>query len=140
MFATLTPHFDERQSRLLAGAQARALGRGGVVAVARAAGMSRSTVQTGAREVDEGAKPTDRVRRPGAGRPRLIDKDPDLMLELDDLVSPEARGDPVSPLQWTAKSTYQLADALKEKGFTISPTVVGRSEEHTSELQSLRHL
>ena len=67
--------------------------------------MSRSTVQTGAGEVDEGAKPTDRVRRPGAGRPRLIDKDPDLMLELDDLVSPEAWGDPVSPLQWTAKST-----------------------------------
>ena len=125
MFATLTPHLDERQNRLLAGAQARALGRGGVVAVARAAGMSRSTVQTGAREVDEGAKPTDRVRRPGAGRPRLIDKDPDLMLALDDLVSPEARGDPMSPLLWTAKSTYQLADALGEKGFTISPTVVG---------------
>ncbi len=125
MFATLTPHLDERQNRLLAGAQARALGRGGVVAVARAAGMSRSTVHTGAREVDEGAKPTDRVRRPGAGRPRLIDKDPDLMLALDDLVSPEARGDPMSPLLWTAKSTYQLADALGEKGFTISPTVVG---------------
>ena len=125
MFAKLTPHLDERQNRLLAGAQARALGRGGVVAVARAADMSRSTVQSGAREVDEGAKPTDRVRRPGAGRPRLIDKDPNLMAELDDLVSPEARGDPVSPLQWTAKSTYQLADALKEKGFTISPTVVG---------------
>ena len=125
MFAKVTPHLDERQNRLLAGAQARALGRGGVVAVARAADMSRSTVQSGAREVDEGAKPTDRVRRPGAGRPRLIDKDPNLMAELDDLVSPEARGDPVSPLQWTAKSTYQLADALKEKGFTISPTVVG---------------
>src|SRR5271165_3927339 len=82
MFATLTPHLDERQKRLLAGAQARALGRGGVAAVARSAGMSRSTVQTGSREVDEGAEPTDRVRRPGAGRPRLIDKDPDLMLEL----------------------------------------------------------
>jgi transposase len=124
MFATLAPHLGERQKRLLAGAQARALGRGGIAAVARSSGMSRSTVQSGVREVDEGAEPSGRVRRPGAGRPRLIDKDPDLLLELDDLVSPEARGDPMSPLQWTAKSTYQLAD-LSEKGFAVSPSTVG---------------
>ena len=125
MFAMLTPHLDERRKRLLAGAQARALGRGGIAAVARASGMSRSTVQSGVREVDEGAEPSGRVRRPGAGRPRLIDKDPDLLLELDDLVSPEARGDPMSPLLWTAKSTYQLANALAGKGFTVSPNTVG---------------
>jgi len=125
MFAMLTPHLDERRKRLLAGAQAQALGRGGIAAVARASGMSRSTVQSGVREVDEGAEPSGRVRRPGAGRPRLIDKDPDLLLELDDLVSPEARGDPMSPLLWTAKSTYQLADALAGKGFTVSPNTVG---------------
>jgi hypothetical protein len=76
-------------------------------------------------ELDEGTEPSGRVRRPGAGRPRLIDKDPDLLLELDDLVSPEARGDPMSPLQWTAKSTYRLADALFEKGFAVSPNTVG---------------
>jgi hypothetical protein len=87
-------------------------------------GTEDSTVQTGAREVDEGVEPTDRVRRPGAGRPRLIDKDPELLLELDDLVSPEARGDPCRHCSG-ARSTYQLADTLKEKGFTISPTVVG---------------
>jgi hypothetical protein len=125
MFAMLTPHLDERRKRLLAGAQARALGRGGIAAVARASGMSRSTVQSGVREVNEGAEPSGRVRRPGAGRPRLIDKDPDLLLELDDLVSPEARGDPMSPLLWTAKSTYQLANALAGKGFTVSPNTVG---------------
>jgi len=125
IFATLTPHLDERRKRLLAGAQARALGRGGIAAVARASGMSRSTVQSGVRELDEGAEPSGRVRRPGAGRPRLIDKDPDLLLELDDLVSPEARGDPMSPLLWTAKSTYQLANALAGKGFTVSPNTVG---------------
>lgn len=76
MFAVLSPHLDERQRRLLAGAQARALGRGGIAAVARASGMSRSTVQTGAREVDAGPEVTARVRRPGAGRPKLIDSDP----------------------------------------------------------------
>jgi hypothetical protein len=55
----------------------------------------------------------------------LIDKDPDLLLELDDLVSPEARGDPMSPLRWTSKSTYNIAGALRAKGFTISPRTVG---------------
>jgi hypothetical protein len=66
-----------------------------------------------------------RVRREGAGRKRLIDKDPRLLMELDDLVSPEARGDPMSPLRWTSKSTYKLADALRAKGFEVSPKTVG---------------
>jgi hypothetical protein len=64
------------------------------------------------------------VRREGAGRKRSIDKDPNLLLELDDLVSPEARGDPMSPLRWTVKSTYQLADTLRAKGFDVGPTTV----------------
>jgi transposase len=124
MFATLAPHLNERQRRLLAGAQARALGRGGVAAVARASGMSRSTVQTGAREVDEGPEQTTRVRRAGAGRPRLIDKDPALLSNLDDLVEPTARGSPMSPLRWTCKSTRNLADELAAQGHAISPNTV----------------
>jgi len=52
----------------------------------------------------------------GGGRKALIDKDPDLLLELDDLVSPDARGDPMSPLRWSLKSTYNLAEALNAKG------------------------
>ena len=88
--------------------------------------MSRNTVITGGREIALGeATVRVRVRREGAGRKRLIDKDPNLLLELDDLVSPEARGDPMSPLRWTAKSTYRLADALEAKGFDISPKTVG---------------
>ena len=89
--------------------------------------MSRNTVITG--------HPGDRLGRGRAepigcavravGASALIDKDPDLLLELDDLVSPEARGDPMSPLRWTAKSTYNLADALRAKGFEISPRTVG---------------
>jgi len=65
------------------------------------------------------------VRKEGGGRKRLIDKDPNLLVELDDLVSPEARGDPMSPLRWTAKSTYHLADALCAKGYEISARTVG---------------
>jgi DDE family transposase len=124
MFAVLSPHLNERQRRLLAGAQARAVGRGGVAAVARASGMSRSTVSTGAGEVDQGPELTERVRRPGAGRPRIEDRDPGLVDALDALVEPTARGDPESPLRWTCKSTRNLADALTKAGHPVSAQVV----------------
>jgi hypothetical protein len=125
-FEVVMPLLDERQRRVTAGAAAKMLGRGGVTAVAYTASMSRNTVITAKKEIDSGeAAPRERVRREGGGRRRLIDKDPNLLLELDDLVSPEARGDPMSPLRWTAKSTYQLADALGAKGYVISPKTVG---------------
>jgi hypothetical protein len=125
-FSTVLPLLDERQKRVLVGAGAKMLGRGGVSLVSRAAVVSRNTVMTGARQIASGeTAPSPRVRREGAGRKALIDKDPDLLLELDDLVSPEARGDPMSPLRWTSKSTYNIAGALKAKGFTISPRTVG---------------
>ena len=120
------PHLDERQRRIVAGATARALGRGGIVAVAEAAGMSRSTVQAAVGEVDAGVEPSDRVRGPGGGRPKLIDRDKTLLLDLDDLVEPDARGDPMCPLRWTCKSTEQLASALRAMGHTVSADTVGR--------------
>ena len=125
-FSTVLPLLDERQKRMVVGAGAKMLGRGGVSLVSRAAAVSRNTVITGARQVASGETASSpRIRREGAGRKALIDKDPDLLLELDDLVSPEARGDPMSPLRWTSKSTYNIAGALKAKGFTISPRTVG---------------
>ena len=126
MFAAVSPLLDERQRRTLAGAQARALGRGGIGVVARAAGMARSTVQKAVAEVDAGVDPAAPVRRAGAGRKKLIDKDPDLLLNLDDLVEPTARGDPMCPLRWTSKSTGHLADALVAKGHQVSADTVGR--------------
>jgi hypothetical protein len=126
MFATVMPLLDERQRRALAGAQARALGRGGIAVVARAASMSRSTVQKAVAEVDSGVVVDAPVRRAGAGRKRLIDKDPELLLNLDDLVEPEARGDPMCPLRWTSKSTGNLADALEAMGHQVSADTVGR--------------
>ena len=124
-FSEVLPLLDERQSRLLLGSFARLLGRGGKTAVADAAGVSRNTVIAGAKELAGGAGPSERVRAPGAGRKKAIDKDPDLLLELDDLVWPETRGDPMSSLRWTLKSTYELARALQGKGFQISSTLVG---------------
>ena len=125
MFAVLSPHLDERQRRLLAGAQARALGRGGIAAVARASGMARSTVQSGTREVEGGPAVSGRVRQPGAGRPKVTERDPGLLAALDALVEPDTRGDPMSPLRWTAKSTRTLAEELTAQGHPVSNHTVG---------------
>lgn len=125
-FSFMSPLLDERQRRLLAGAMAEALGRGGQKAVVRASKMSSRTVWDGTQEVKAGAGPSDRVRREGGGRPKLIDLDPDLLTDLDDLVEPDARGDPMSPLRWTLKSTRQLAKALSDMGHQISSWTVGQ--------------
>jgi hypothetical protein len=124
LFAVLSPHLDERQRRLLAGAQAWALGRGGIAMVARASGMARSTVRIGASEIDQGPEVTRRARRPGAGRPKATAHDPGLLAALDGLVEPTARGDPESPLRWTCKSTRKLADELGAQGHRVSARTV----------------
>jgi Rhodopirellula transposase DDE domain len=125
MFAVLSPHLDERQRRLLAGAQARALGRGGIAAVARPSGMARSTVQSGTREVEGGPAVSGRVRQPGAGRPKVTERDPGLLAALDALVEPDTRGDRMSPLRWTATSTRTLAEELTAQGHPVSNHTVG---------------
>jgi hypothetical protein len=122
----LSPHLNERQRRLWAGIEARSFGWGGIAAVARATGMSRSTVQDAVAELDAGAEVTDRVRQRGAGRKKLIDVDPGLLLALDDLVEPTARGDPMSPLRWTAKSVRTLAAELTAQGHPVSASKVGQ--------------
>jgi hypothetical protein len=123
-FSVMSPVLDERQRRLLAGATARMLGRGGTTLVAKVSGMSRNTVTDGTKEIDAGAGASDRVRREGGGPPRLIDLDPDLLTDLDDLVEPDARGDPMSPLRWTLKSSRRLADALVAMGHKVSHMTV----------------
>lgn len=125
MLSTVLPHLDERQRRVIAGSAARVLGRGGIAAVAEATGMSRSTVQKAVAEIDAGVEVSDRVRPPGAGRPRVEDAQPGLLVALDALVEPEARGDPICPLRWTAKSTRTLAGELRGQGFEVSHVTVG---------------
>lgn len=126
MFTSVLPVLDERQRRLLAGAQAKALGRGGIGLVARAAGMSRTTVSAAVAEVEAGPAPDPRVRRAGAGRPALTVKDPELLGKLDALVEPDTRGDPMCALRWTSKSTSHLAQALTADGHPVSADTVGR--------------
>jgi len=120
----LFPHLDERQRRLLLGAEARALGHGGIRLVARAAGVREATVALGAAELDSGAEPLGRARRPGGGRKRVADTDPGLRPALLALVDPGSRGDPMSPLRWTTKSTRKLAAELTRQGHRVSADTV----------------
>ena len=124
-FQAIFPHLDERQRRLLMGAEARALGHGGIRAVARAAGVREATVSLGVSELDSGADPLGRARRPGGGRKRAADLDPGLRTALLALVEPEERGDPMSPLRWTTKSTRTLADELTRQGHRVGADTVG---------------
>jgi transposase len=124
-FAVIFPHLDERQRRLLMGAEARALGHGGIRLVARAAGVREATVSLGAGELDSGAEPLGRARRPGGGRKRAADLDPGLRPALLALAEPDERGDPVSPLRWTTKSTRNLAAELTGQGHKVSADTVG---------------
>lgn len=124
-FGDVLPHLNERQRRVAAGAMARALGYGGVKAVAVASGLSLSTVQ-GSREVGEGVEPSERVRARGAGRKRAEEAQPGLADALDGLVEPETRGDPGCPLRWTTKSLRNLSEDLASQGYAASPPIVGQ--------------
>jgi hypothetical protein len=123
-FGALFPHLNERQRRLVAAADARAMGRGGVSAVCRASGLARSTVTRAMAELDDDPLEPGRARREGGGRKRVVELDPKLPAALEALVDPSSRGDPESPLRWTVKSTRQLADALATAGHPTSHTRV----------------
>nr|WTB28905.1 ISAzo13 family transposase [Streptomyces sp. NBC_00830]WTB30192.1 ISAzo13 family transposase [Streptomyces sp. NBC_00830]WTB31052.1 ISAzo13 family transposase [Streptomyces sp. NBC_00830]WTB31926.1 ISAzo13 family transposase [Streptomyces sp. NBC_00830]WTB34203.1 ISAzo13 family transposase [Streptomyces sp. NBC_00830] len=123
-FEAVLPHLDERQRRLLLGAEARSIGHGGIRLVARAAGVREATVSLGVGELDSGEAPLGRVRRAGGGRKRAVDLDPGLRPALLALVEPDMRGDPMSPLRWTTKSTRHLAGELTRRGHRISADTV----------------
>ena len=123
-FDSLWPHLDERQRRLTLGAEARVLGHGGIKLVARAAGASPTTVSKGVAELEAGVDPSSRVRQPGAGRKPQTVTDPGLTDALLGLVEPEERGDPMSPLRWTTKSTRALAAELTSTGHPVSAWTV----------------
>jgi len=126
-YEALRPHLSERQRRLWLGAEARELGVGGAVLVAQAVGVAADTVRRGRAELEDPAPPPGGVsRRSGGGRKRAEDHDPELVAALERLVDPEARGDPMSPLRWTCKSTRTLATALAQAGHQVSEFVVRR--------------
>jgi transposase len=120
------PFLNEKQQRIYLASEAEYIGFGGVTAISKASGVSRPTIILGKKELKEGLiePPHERIRKKGGGRKKLFEKDPGILLELDKLVDPVTRGDPMSPLRWTCKSTRQLADSLKKKGFNVSHVTV----------------
>ena len=124
-FQALSPLVDERVRRLLAAAESQAIGKGGISAVARATGMSRPVIRQGIAELkDPGAFPPGRIRRPGGGRKKAVDKDQSLKADLEALLESTTRGDPEAPLRWTSKSVRQLTGELERMKHQVSHQVV----------------
>ena len=134
--AEVAPVLDERARRLLLGAGARRLGRGGITLMAAATGAAKDTVSRGVAELEVGIVADGRVRARGAGRKPVEHHDPGLWPALDKLVDPESRGDPMSRLRWTTKSTVKLADELGAQGHEVGPDTVARLlKDHDYSLQ-----
>src|ERR1700751_5979789 len=134
---SIFPHLDERQRRLLLGAEARALGHGGIRLVAGGVGGREAAGALGGDGLGSGAEPLGRARRPGGGRKRAADLDPGLRPALLALVEPDERGDPVSPLRWTTKSLRSLARELAAAGHKVgADTVAGLLREQGFSLQA----
>ena len=123
-YVKIRPYLDERQRRLWLGVEAQALGSGGVAVIARATGADVETVRRGTAEIESGAEPGGRVRGPGGGRPSLAELDAGLVPALEALVDPATRGDPMSPLRWTTKSTAHLASELTGQGHAVTARTV----------------
>lgn len=124
-YAVLFEHLNERQRRIVAAADARFSGYGGISQVSRMSGLSRSTLHQGIKELEgtSGTTP-ERARKAGGGRKRITERAPAILKKLEAMVDPLTRGDPMSPLRWTCKSTRQLARALSEQGHAVSHPVV----------------
>jgi hypothetical protein len=131
-YTSLEPVLDERVCRLWAATEARAIGRGGITRVAEATGLSRVTIRAGLNELDlpvtaaDRRAATERIRRPGGGRKPLADQDLNLLHDLETLVDPVTRGDPMSPLRWTCKSAAKLAADLQVQGHVVSERTINR--------------
>jgi Rhodopirellula transposase DDE domain len=132
-YEALAPLLHEKARRCWAACEALSLGRGGISLVAAATGLSRPTIRRGIAEIQAGDydpvgphpnRP--RVRQPGGGRHAIAAADGTLIRDLKRLIDPATRGDPMSPLLWTCKSTRTLADALIEMGHDLSHQTVGR--------------
>ena len=125
-FALIRPYLDERQRRMWLGVEAQVRGSAGVAVVAAATGTDVKTVRRGRDEAAAGVVPDGRVRGPGGGRPSLVDLDARLLPALEALVDPETRGDPMSALRWTTKSTAALAAELTGQGYAVRARTVAK--------------
>ena len=131
-YGKLRSSLTERARRLFVANEAIAFGYGGIIAASRATGMAPSVIGKGIAEVraiEDGTAPSlslTRSRRPGAGRKKTTEKDPTLLPDLKALVESTTRGDPESPLLWTARSQRNIVAALSKQGHATSMKMVSR--------------
>ena len=121
-FAVMRKVADERTWRVYLGSEALALGRGGIKAVALAAGVSETTVAAGVSEIGSGeldGLPPGRSRRPGAGRRKAEDTQPGLRQALQELLEAATRGDPVAEVTWCSLSLRDLERQMGRLGFAV---------------------
>jgi hypothetical protein len=119
-FTAVSQDLSERSRRLLAAAEAKTAGYGGITAASRATGVARSTIGRGLQDLAAPDSLSGAVRRRGGGRPTLTGTDPTLLEDLRRLLEPATMGDPMRPLMWVSKSREKLAAALREMGHKIS--------------------
>jgi hypothetical protein len=135
-YTLMQPVFNERSRRRWLAAEAQALSRGGIAAVTQATGSAPNTIRAGLRELASEQKqqqaplPPERIRRPGGGRKALTDKDTTLQADLDCLIEPVTRGDPISPLRWVCKSVRKLSATLQDRGHQVHYTTVTKLLHH----------
>ena len=125
-YTLLFPELNERSRRLWAASEAEALGHGGIAAVAQATGLGKNTIRRGLQDIHQPSRTSGRVRRRGGGRKPLSDTMSVLVGALEALVEPTSRGDPMSSLRWTCKSTRKLAKELTAQGYPVSHTKVAK--------------
>jgi hypothetical protein len=123
-FTAVERDLNERSRRLLAAAEAKTAGHGGITAASLATGIARSTIGRGLKDLAEPGSLSGEVRRPGGGGPTLVEKDPTLLENLRQLVEPATMGDPMRPLMWVSKSHAKLAAALREMGHKIAASSI----------------
>ena len=122
--ASVFPSLNEKQRRLLAAAEARSYGFGGIQLISNIRGLCRQTIYRGLKDLDRGEF-DDRVRQAGGGRKKIFNSNKNLVATLQKLIEPSTRGTPESPLLWTCKSVRNLQSELEKKGFKVSFKTVG---------------
>ncbi len=128
-YASIKPFLNEQTRRIWAANEARSIGKGGPALLAEVTGLAMSTIYLGLEDIARGClkieEEKQRIRKTGGGRKKISELHPNIMHELESLVESTTRGDPMSPLKWTCKSTRKLCKELQNRGFNISQPIVG---------------
>lgn len=123
-------HLDEKQRRLFVGSEAKTIGTGGITMVHEATAVGINTIRRGIEELGDPEAQASKVRKKGGGRKSNAEKDPELIQDINSIVSPATRGHPENPLLWSSKSTQNIADILNTNGHRASERLVARVLEN----------